>query len=322
MNELISIIVPVYNVEQFLARCIDSIRAQTYRNIEILLIDDGSTDNSGRVCDEYAKQDGRIKVYHKPNGGVSSARNYGLDRATGKYIGFVDSDDFIAPDMYEYLIQLIKDTNAEIAACGIADYYSDDKIVSSDGSLFRVANTIETARMLLESETPMYVVNKLFLRKAFDGIRFRENKIYEDAYIILDLAKAISLSVITDQCKYFYRRRTSSLSTLPFNKKTYDIVEAHDYNYLVACDIDQSLKGPALIRRCWARFVVLDRMSLNGGTLNTAEAKEYIHFLKNNWAGIMKSKMLTKKRKLSFLLLYISPNLYATLAKKFAEGSN
>ena len=114
MNELISIIVPVYNVEQFLARCIDSIRAQTYRNIEILLIDDGSTDNSGRVCDEYAKQDGRIKVYHKPNGGVSSARNYGLDRATGKYIGFVDSDDFIAPDMYEYLIQLIKDTNAEI----------------------------------------------------------------------------------------------------------------------------------------------------------------------------------------------------------------
>ncbi|HCI64916.1 MAG TPA: glycosyl transferase, partial [Clostridiales bacterium] len=107
MNPLISVIVPVYRVEAFLPRCLDSIRGQTYKNLEIILVDDGSPDNCGKICDEYAEMDSRIRVIHKKNGGLSSARNAGLDVAVGDYIGFVDSDDWIAPEMYETLLGAI-----------------------------------------------------------------------------------------------------------------------------------------------------------------------------------------------------------------------
>ena len=117
MGSLISVIIPVYKVERYLPRCIDSILSQTYKNIELLLIDDGSPDSSGDICDEYAEKDPRVRMFHKENGGVSSARNLGLDEAKGDYIGFVDSDDYIAPGMYEKLVELIEDNNADIAVC-------------------------------------------------------------------------------------------------------------------------------------------------------------------------------------------------------------
>ena len=117
MNDLISIIVPVYKAEKYLRRCVDSILAQTYQNIEVLLIDDGSPDNSGEICDEYAEKDSRVRVFHKPNGGVSSARNLGLKEAKGDYIGFVDADDYIDKTMYEVLLcNLIKE-NSDISIC-------------------------------------------------------------------------------------------------------------------------------------------------------------------------------------------------------------
>ena len=108
MKEQISIVVPVYNVEQYLEKCVNSIINQTYKNLEIILVDDGATDSSGNMCDELAKSDNRIKVYHKENGGLSDARNYGVERATGEYIGFVDSDDYIDSEMYEKLYEAIK----------------------------------------------------------------------------------------------------------------------------------------------------------------------------------------------------------------------
>ena len=114
----VSIIVPVYNTERFLNRCIDSVLAQTYSDWELLLVDDGSTDSSGSICDEYATQDSRIRVFHKENGGVSSARNLGLDYARGEWITFVDSDDYIAPDMIEKLYETQKRNNADITVCG------------------------------------------------------------------------------------------------------------------------------------------------------------------------------------------------------------
>lgn len=115
----ISIIIPVYNVKPFLCRCLDSLVGQTYRNLQILLIDDGSTDSSGIICDEYEQRDARITVIHKKNGGVSSARNAGLEAACGEWIGFVDADDWIEPDMYEYLIKLAQKHSADVVQCGL-----------------------------------------------------------------------------------------------------------------------------------------------------------------------------------------------------------
>ena len=116
-NELISIIVPIYNIEKHIVRCLDSILAQTYHNIEVILIDDGSTDNSGKICDQYSSADTRINVFHKQNGGLVSARNLGLESARGDYIGFVDSDDWIEPNMYERMYNNLKNNNSEICIC-------------------------------------------------------------------------------------------------------------------------------------------------------------------------------------------------------------
>ena len=123
MDEKISVIVPVYNVEQYLERCVDSIINQTYKNLEIILVNDGSTDNSGQLCDKLAKKDNRIRVIHKENGGLSDARNVGIDEAKSDLIGFIDSDDYIDEDMYELLINNMKNANADLSMCGHYDVY-------------------------------------------------------------------------------------------------------------------------------------------------------------------------------------------------------
>lgn len=125
MKERISVVVPVYNVEQYLEKCVNSIINQTYKNLEIILVDDGATDKSGKLCDELAKLDNRIMVYHKKNGGLSDARNYGVERATGDYIGFVDGDDYIDAEMYEKLYEAIKKENVDVAECNLKIIYSD-----------------------------------------------------------------------------------------------------------------------------------------------------------------------------------------------------
>ncbi len=121
----ISIIVPVYKVEKYLKKCVDSILAQTFSDFELILVDDGSPDNSGRICDDYAKKDARVRVVHKQNGGLSSARNAGIEVAKGKYLGFVDSDDYIAEDMYELLYKAIIKEEADLSICGIYDVYEE-----------------------------------------------------------------------------------------------------------------------------------------------------------------------------------------------------
>ena len=155
--DLISIIIPVYNVEQYLSRCIDSVINQTYKNLEIILIDDGSTDDSGEICDEYALKDNRIKVMHKQNGGVSSARNEGLDISKGNYIGFIDSDDFIEKDMYEFLYDLLTKNNCDISCCN-KFIFKDNKFIASKS--FPKGNVLSFNEVLNDSKHDFYIWNK------------------------------------------------------------------------------------------------------------------------------------------------------------------
>ena len=133
MEGKISVIVPIYNVEQYLRKCIDSIINQTYKNLEIILVDDGSWDNSPRICDEYAKRDNRIKVIHKKNGGLADARNTGLKMITGNYISFIDSDDYIEKTMYEKMIKVILKYNADIIECNLNYKYGNQLITMTEG---------------------------------------------------------------------------------------------------------------------------------------------------------------------------------------------
>ena len=307
---LISIIIPVYKVEKYIGKCVESVRAQTYQNIEIILVDDGSPDNCGSICDDYARIDDRIVVVHKENGGLSDARNTGIDIAKGEFIGFVDSDDYIEKDMYEYLARLVVEHHADLATCGMYECYEDQAPIVQKADYIEVVDRVGAVRRALESQITMYAVDKLFSKKLFEKVRFKQGKIYEDAFIIIDLLEQVDKAVLSNEQKYYYIKRRGSISNLSFNERTNDIVEAHDYNYQKAVQIDPSLEKAAMDRRCWARFVVLDKMALGNQPLSTQKGAEYIRFLKKHKRAIMNSKMLSRGRKLSFAALCISPALY------------
>lgn len=187
---LISIVVPVYKVEKYLERCVKSICAQTYQNLEIILVDDGSPDRCGEMCDMFAKQDSRIRVVHKENGGLSDARNAGLDIMTGDYVGFVDSDDWIEPDMYDTLYNLLIANNADIAAGGIFLDYADQRTLFFNPQYpqFKDIETFSSKEALRELTYHIKISNsvcdKLFSRYIFQNIRMTKGRINEDFEIM------------------------------------------------------------------------------------------------------------------------------------------
>ena len=227
MNDLISIIVPVYNVEKYLNRCIDSILVQTYQNIEVLLIDDGSPDDSGKICDEYALIDSRVRVFHKENGGVSSARNLGLKEAKGDYIGFVDADDYIDSSMYEVLLNNLKTENVDISVCS---YYQED----NDGVFkkhwakdeYRIINKDEQIKCLISNQ--YYTCScwdRLFKKELLANHFFDESvNYYEDYLFLYEITKGSAKTVFDSKPLYYYCNNLQSAARKPFDKKKMDIV--------------------------------------------------------------------------------------------------
>lgn len=206
-EDLISVIVPVYNMEQYLERCINSIVDQTYRNLEIILVDDGSTDRSPRMCDEYAAKDGRIKVVHKVNGGLSDARNAGLQVATGTYIGYVDSDDWIEPQMYQRMYEACIEHQAQVAVCRYAKIYRDH--VDREGNGQVTVFDREGILKIYLMDQPEYVVynsvwSKLFAREVVEGVLFPVGKNSEDIMYTTKAFCKLEKAVYIDECFYDY----------------------------------------------------------------------------------------------------------------------
>ncbi len=216
----ISVIVPIYNAEQYLEKCIDSIINQSYTNLEIILVNDGSTDNSGAICDEYAKRDSRIIVIHKENGGLSSARNAGLDIARGEYISFVDSDDWIEHDMLETLYNACVSNDAEVSCGGRYDVYPRSTIVGLCPQKSECVSAVEMIRKLFASvECDCSVCDKLFERSLFDKIRFPIGQINEDEAIIYNLLNDVKSVAMVNKPLYNYFHRSSSISTSDFTER-------------------------------------------------------------------------------------------------------
>ena len=210
-NPLITVIVPIYNVEIYLRKCLDSILTQTYKNLEIILVDDGSPDNCGAICDEYAANDLRIKVIHKVNGGLSDARNAALDIMSGDYVGFVDSDDWIEPDMFEYLLEGINRFSASISICNVinATQYrytypniEKDIIYTSDNALLE----------LFFDRMENYAWNKLYAAALWKDVRFPVGKNFEDILTIYKTFEKASEIAVLKEAKYYYRIRPDSIS--------------------------------------------------------------------------------------------------------------
>ncbi|WP_318505185.1 glycosyltransferase family 2 protein [Bacillus sp. T3] len=207
MKPKISIIVPVYNVEKYIHKCVDSILNQTFQDFELILVDDGSPDNCGFICDDFAQKDKRVKVVHKQNGGLSTARNAGMDIAEGEYIGFVDSDDWIEPDMYELLFNLCVENDCEIANCSSIIYFTNKTVVNGSHPLI-IQNRHEAMKAMLEGKLYDEVVwTKLIKRNLLTDIRFPEGIVYEDTAFTYKVIHKCKKVCSIGSPKYHYIKR-------------------------------------------------------------------------------------------------------------------
>lgn len=226
MKDLISIIIPVYNASNYLEKCLKCVINQTYKKIEIILIDDGSTDNSGEICDDFSNIDKRISVLHTKNKGQSSARNLGLKKAKGKYISFIDADDYVENDFIEYLYKNLIEQNVDISACGFSMVYDDGTVVNKNKKNIKMKmNRKESLKYLIIngyiSDSPC---NKLFKKALFTDILFPVNKVYEDRRILPILFNKCNLVYYDSTVKYFYMQHQNS-TTHNYNK-IYQMIEA------------------------------------------------------------------------------------------------
>lgn len=311
----ISIIMPVYNVGEYLPKTIESVLNQTFTDFELLLIDDGSTDNSGEICDEYAKKDERIRSFHKSNGGASTARNYGLDRAKADIIGFMDSDDLISENMYESLYRSLISNDADMSMCRLLDCYGG-KIPQFEPCVKDEVFSQEEAikEIFIAKRASVWPVNKLYKKTLFDNVRYPVGKITEDGYIILDLLSQCRRVVLVNDAVYYYMHRENSVTTTKFSSKNYSTIEAWERNYQIVKEKFPNVEYEAKMRVIWAYFNVLDKMADLTDPEDIKKRKEFIRFIRGNFWFIINCPYFHKSRKLSAAVLMVSGKLYQRLA--------
>lgn len=235
LNEKISVIVPVYNVENDIENCLNSILDQTYKNLQIILVDDGSTDRSGRICDIYAQKDKRIEVTHKENGGLADARNTGLEKVMGEYIAFLDSDDYIYPTFYEELYKMVKEYNADIGECEFLRINIEDKLIAKDiidnNNVKNITQNIETNEdALCDLYGPrlkpyikkVVVWNKLYKKNIFRTIRFPVGKLHEDEYTTYKIIHSAEKIISTNKILHGYMQTKNSIMRQEIKQKRID----------------------------------------------------------------------------------------------------
>ena len=228
MSEKISVIIPVYNVEKYLKQCLESILEQTYKNLEIILIDDGTKDSSGVICDDYAKKDNRIKVIHQKNMGLSGARNTGLKNSTGNLITFVDSDDFIDNKMFETMLLSIKENDADIVECGTI-FCDENGNYIKDNTLNEVKiykNEYQIKELLMNKDITTTSWGKLYKKKLFINFEFPMGKYHEDAFTTYKLLHLSKKTIILNRGFYHYRQVNGSIMNSNFSLKHLDAIEA------------------------------------------------------------------------------------------------
>lgn len=305
MNPIISIIVPVYKVEAYLEKCINSILNQTFSEFELILVDDGSPDKCPQICEEYAKKDFRIKVIHKENGGLSDARNAGIEIAKGKYMGFVDSDDYIAPDMYDSLYRLITENGCDIAVCGAVNVGENDEAVYEDSDEAYVLNKADALyEMICNRLFTVNTWNKLYRSELFQNIRFPKGMLYEDLATTYKLISESDKVVYSPMKKYAYLQRQGSIMNVTgYNVSTDKIKIVSD---MLLEFSDKALQAGIL------KYLLTDiyKMSACG---NLTKNKEYIDALHTFYSAnkaMFKNKFLSKKEKMVF---YLAANMPGTL---------
>ena len=307
---MISVIVPVYNVEKYLRRCVKSVSEQSCTDLEILLIDDGSTDNSGRICDELEKTDRRIKVFHKQNGGLSDARNFGIEHSTGEFISFIDSDDYIHPQMLETLLRLITDENADLAVCSAMDVFEGKEVTQVKSIREFTLNRVESYKYMLRGDGIPSACNKLYKRQTVGDVRFPVGKLYEDGFFTPQILKRVKKTAVTSKPMYYYFRRADSITTKPFRKGDLDVIEAYDICIKEVKELCPEALPFAEFRYRNAYFNVLDKMLVREDYKSIPEFKSVVKYLKSHTGEIIKDPGFGRMRKIAAVGLKFSVSLY------------
>ena len=331
----ISVIVPIYKVEPYLRQCADSVLAQTYTNLEVILVDDGSPDGCGDICDAYAAKDSRVVVIHKENGGVSDARNAGLDRATGAYISFVDGDDWIAPDLIETLYSNSVAYDADISSCKYFLFYANTTTPRSHRSEIVSLNSEQAVRDILahsgggKGKLDLAPTMKLYRKGIFNSIRYPSGKRYEDAFVILDVLAAAERVVVDCAPRYHYRQRKGSImNTIGYSAAKMDRIEAHALHFKVIQERHPDLLDAGRI--WWLRLNIhtMTLMALYGGRFRRIpEYRTVSRTIRENLGFILRSTQFSKEQKTAAVLLRINVSLfqwaalsYKRLRKRRAEN--
>lgn len=313
-NPSISIIVPVYNIEEYLPRCIESILRQTYTNLQLVLVDDGSKDRSGALCDEYAKKDSRILVVHKENGGSSSARNRGIEVATGEYLGFVDSDDYVEPDMYGKMVTAILENG-----CNIVQVARDEKDERGNKlpDICKMPETVTTyssedfLRELLLHKGDCSFCTKLLKRDLFFENKFPVGTLNEDFHLIVKMLKQGEKIVSLPYCGYhvFYRigSNTRKKDKNEFSRVYGDCVDNADMVHNIVKKDFKALTKISLRFGLFQRLEYLLHIPISQMTKENVQYREICAYIRRNFFRMLTNKYLTNKNKVYLVLFSIAP---------------
>lgn len=282
MADKISVIIPVFRTEKYLDKCLSSVISQTYTELEIILVDDGSDDSSPQICEKYAERDSRIKVIHKKNGGLSSARNKGLDEATGDFVAFVDSDDYIENDMYSYLMGERGD--CDIVCCSYfsvrggenkkAASYDEKKVLTPKAALHE---------LIKDEKLKNYVWNKVFARSLFDGLRFPEGMNFEDIPVTCQLFTRADSVCVLPEAKYNYLIRSDGISKTESVKNLYDRYKAHMMRFRSLVGAYPEEEGEMLRHMTYAaKLLAMGLLKEKNGGVSDGELSECFAFFREN----------------------------------------
>ena len=310
-SPLISVILPIYNKQDYMPRCMESLLQQTYQNLDLVLVDDGSCEECAQLCDRYSDLDSRVRVYHKPNGGISDARNYGLIKAAGDYISYVDPDDDVDPDYIAYLYALIQKNQAPMAICQHRVVFVNGKIkdYGAEGDeLLDTRTCLE--RMLYHDIIDTSVWGKLYQRELFCGIRFPVSKQFEDIGTVYKLMLRSGQISVGYASKYSYYMRGDSITNCVFNPHKLDLLEMTDQMAEEVTAAYPDLKEATLRRQVYARFSTLNQLQAT----NEERLKEdQVQFIREHQAQVMKQKRAPLRDKAAILALSLGLKNYEFL---------
>jgi len=324
MNPIISIIVPVYNVEEYLQRCIDSILNQSFKNFELILVNDGSTDNSLKICKEYLLNDPRVKIINKENGGLSSARNAGINIAKGRYIGFVDSDDWINKEMYKILYELCEKNNSDIAECRYTVTTGNEMNLDNSSNLITILNNEEAIKSLYTNTSYGSVVswNKLYRCELFKDIKFPEGKLNEDQFTTYKLYYKSNKIVLIDKVLYYYFQSTKSIMRSEFTLKKLDAIEAIESSHKFF--EENNLYDLVLWNDTLYSFVLIKYfiILLRNEQFDNKYRNSILEKFRGRFWLFIKNEHISIREKLLLMLFYVSPKLYIFINKIINGGIN